>query len=724
MLLRSRAFSTASCGEPPFYHGIADHQGIAARALVTAFVGVACLFNAAVLQAQPEEAADEDQVQTLRVTGEFRETDLDSLPASLSVLGQAQLEQRNAQHLEQVLNMAPNLNFAAGTSRGRYFQMRGIGERSEFSEPLNASVGTLIDGVDFSGIAAVSTLYDVEQVEIFRGPQGTRYGATGLAGMINIVTNAPTDEFQAGVRTRVANYNSLGLAGFASGPLTDTLRVRIAAEQYRSDGFMKNDFLDREDTNDFDERTLRTRVLWEPTPEWRFDLSLGRIDVDNGYDAFSLDNNRRTLSDEPGHDKQLSDYAALRSTWQGSDQVQVQALMSFSDTEVDYGYDEDWTFEGFHPAGYSSTDNYQRDQTRATAELRLLSGPEGRLFSDTTDWVAGIYWYDQEVTLRRDYTFLAEPFLSDYSVRREAVFGQTESALSDRTGLTLGMRYERHRSRYSDSNDVRFSPQDDLFGAHVALDYLLDNQRLVYVSLARGYKVGGFNIDGDLDEDLRRFDPESLYNLEFGLKGGWLDDAVQGRFTLFHMWRDDAQLSTSETRVRGDGSAEFIAYKGNTGSGSRNYGLEGELLWQPWAALDLSAALGLLRAEYGSYTNAQGDSLRGRRQAHAPAYQFHLMGEYRFPGNFYTRLEVEGRDSFYFSDSHNEQSDAYELLHLTAGWRHDNWSLQIWARNLLDEDYPVRGFFFGNDPRDGYSPTNYVQLGEPRRIGLTVDWRI
>ena len=128
------------------------------------------------------------------VTADFRDATLLATPASLTVLNKEIIDRRHAVHLEQLLNVAPNVNFSSGASRGRFIQIRGIGERSQFIEPLNPSVGILVDGIDFTGIAGAATTMDLQQVEILRGPQGTLYGANALAGLILLKANQPTGE--------------------------------------------------------------------------------------------------------------------------------------------------------------------------------------------------------------------------------------------------------------------------------------------------------------------------------------------------------------------------------------------------------------------------------------------------------------------------------------------------------------------------------------------------
>ena len=82
-------------------------------------------------------------------------------------------------------------------------------------------------------------------------------------------------------------------------------------------------------------------------------------------------------------------------------------------------------------------------------------------------------------------------------------------------------------------------------------------------------------------------------------------------------------------------------------------------------------------------------------------------------------MEADARDAFYFSDNHNLKSEPYRLVHASAGYRGDGWSVRIWGKNLTDEDYHVRGFYFGNDPRDGYTARGFTQLGAPRRFGIS-----
>jgi outer membrane receptor protein involved in Fe transport len=270
-------------------------------------------------------ALGQEPLEEIVVTGEFRDTALDALPASVSVLDGETIEDRAARHLEEVLALIPNLNLAGGSARSRFFKIRGIGERGQFAEPFNPSVGVIIDGVDLSTTANAATLFDVEQVEVFRGPQGTRYGANALAGLVNVRTNSPTGAFEARMGLDAANYDALTLDAAVSGPLAERLGARLAVQQHSSDGFIDNPYLGRTDTNERDELSMRGKLRWLAADNLSVDVVLGRVDVDNGYDAFSLDNDRNTLSDEPGRDAVESTFGSIDIAWNGPAAFTVEA---------------------------------------------------------------------------------------------------------------------------------------------------------------------------------------------------------------------------------------------------------------------------------------------------------------------------------------------------------------------------------------------------------------
>jgi len=492
---------------------------------------------------------------------------------------------------------------------------------------------------------------------------------------------------------------------------------------HSSDGYISNDFLNRDDTDNVDELSLRSIFDWQASEDLALKLTLFHVNADNGYDAFSLDNTRRTLSDTPGHDRHESTAFAVESNWRASDNIGLVGLVSFADNNLEYGYDEDWAFpeicagqpcEGWE---YNSVDNYIRERKNATVDIKLVSSEGGRILNDSSDWVAGIYWRDQDEQLLRQYTYASGDFTSDFNTSNQAIYGQLDTQLSDTLTLTSGLRFEARRADYLDSEAVAHDADESLWGGRIALNYQRTDKTMIYGLISRGYKAGGVNSDPALSAEDREFDTEIMWNLETGVKGLWLDDQLQAQVAVFYQMRDDIQIKQSLVQSRVDSEAsDFTDYFGNSANGS-NYGLEVELNWFASEALTVFASLGWLETEYDTPLSEDLDS---RQQAHAPNCQFALGTTYQVHQDLALTLDIEGKDKFYLSSSHNEQSESYRLLNASMIYSLGDWQLSLWGRNLTDEDVIVRGFGgFGNDPRKFYETEAYYQYGEPRMVGLS-----
>ena len=237
----------------------------------------------------PAIAPAQEVLEEIIVTADFRERAASELAASISVLDQRTVSEAAVQHFEELIQLVPNLNWSGDGHRARYLQIRGVGELEQYEGAPNPSIGFLIDDIDFSGIGTIATLFDVQQVEILRGPQGSRYGANALGGLVYMQSVAPTDEFSG--RAKVdAGSDGLFSAGIAfGGPLTadDALGYRISAHHYQSNGFRDNPYLGRDDTNGRNETTLRGRLRWQASNAWTVDFTAMFSDIDDGYDAFA-----------------------------------------------------------------------------------------------------------------------------------------------------------------------------------------------------------------------------------------------------------------------------------------------------------------------------------------------------------------------------------------------------------------------------------------------------
>jgi outer membrane receptor protein involved in Fe transport len=691
-------------------------------------------------------AADGDQLDEIIVTATLRSTPLLETAGSVSVLSSADLQNAGQQHFEDVLALVPNLNWAGDTSRPRYFQIRGIGELQQYQGAPNPSVAFLIDDIDFSGLGSAATLFDVDQIEVLHGPQGTLYGANALGGLIYVKSAEPSDTFGGRAEIDAGDYGEQSYGAVLTGPVSALdSAFRLAVQRYTSDGFYHNAYLGRSNVDDRDELTLRGRWRYEPSDVWRVDLTLLRAQIDNGYDAWSIDNSRTTQSDHPGVDKQYSTGLSARSTYSGFAPETLTVIATYADTTVNYGFDGDWGNPNlWAPYTFDYTEYQVRYRTTASLEGRLGDVPGPQFSRDSAHgftWLVGVYAFQLHESLTDTMTgTYVDPFdatqnaesltvvSSEYRSRNAAVYAQLDGDVSDRARWSLGLRGERHTSNYNDNttnldapttmND--FNPAENLWGGHVSLDFKIADGQYAYALIARGYKAGGFNLSPGLPADQLQFGPESDLNFEVGHKAQLHDGRLQVDTSLFYMKRHNEQLLTGE-QLDPSNPNTFIFYTGNALSGY-NYGLESTLNWAATQALSIGGSLGLLQTKYHGFVQ-NGETLPDRALPHAPPWQAALNATWRDPRGPYARLDLTGMGAFFYDLPPNwTRSSAYGLVNAKVGWDAKRWEVYVWGRNLLDKDYTVRGFYFGDEPPD-FPYKLYTQLGEPRNWGVHLTMR-
>lgn len=666
-----------------------------------------------------ETSSDESDVEVITVSSDLLQRDLVSLPASATVVTEELINTKQVRHLQDLTSAVPNLNFSAGASRGRFIQIRGIGERSQFSEPVNPSIGLFLDDIDISGMGALATVFDLVQVEVLSGPQSVGTGSNSLGGSIRLVSNSATENLYANVSASYAQYDEIRLSGVVSNRINDTASFRMSAQNTRSDGFVKNGFLNRDDTNGINETSLTTSFELELNENARVDIKAYYFDIDNGYDAFSLDNNNVTQSDEPGHDKATA--SAFSAKYTGLvGKSQFQASTYYLTANTDYAYDEDWTFTGFHPFGYTSFDQYLRSIDRSGFDLKLASDNNVE-----NQYLVGMSYRSHDEEFERIYTF-AGPYSSVYTPKSLSLYGQYVFALPASSNLSFAGRIENFKADFADTQDFSASLDDTLFAAAVTIDHTI-NSSLLFASLSTGYKAGGFNIDPRLEQENMTFDPEYNTSFELGVKGSAFDDTAKLSLTFFYMERKDAQVSDfavfTEQDENGATITSFADVIGNSDSGI-NKGIELNSTWDISEDWQILANLGYLDATFGGYTKLNGDEVLKIEQAQAPSYTAYLSSRYYFSDGLSWFIDLEAKDSFRFSDGHDYLAPETFVVNSQVDWQVDNVNVSFWVKNLFDRTIYTRGFgSFSNDPRDEYAFAEpYYQTGQQRQFGISVSY--
>jgi len=674
-------------------------------------------------QSQSAQTIDE-----IVVTADFRGRSTMEIAASISVLDSEQIDQLATQHFEELIGLIPNLNWSGDGHRARYFQIRGVGELEQYQGAPNPSIGFLVDDIDFSGIGTIATLFDIQRIEVLRGPQGSRYGANALGGLIYMQSQLPSAERNGRLELSAGGDDSYSAGIAFGGALNDSESAlfRISAHHHQSNGYRDNSFLGREDTNGRDETTVRGRLAWQASENVDVNLAAFISSIDNGYDAFSLDNSYTMLSDKPGKDAQDSIGASAKIEWGGMPDLLLTSITAVADSDIDFGFDADWgNDDSWNPVLYDYISISDRERRTLSQEFRLASDNDG-----SSDWLVGFYvlrLVDDLQTLNQGeyydpfYDFadsLDDSFASSYEATSLALFGQYDHALGHATRLTFGLRVERRSTDYEDSTGLSSDPSETMVGGEISLSHDYSDVLTAYVGLSKGYKAGGFNL-GVVPAGRRDFGAEELWNLETGIKSLLLDGALSVNASLFYSVRNDQQVRTSFQLVPGDPTT-FVFFTDNAAKG-KTLGAEADIRWFAGESWEFYANIGLLDATFDDFSTPQVD-LSGRAQAHAPDYTLAVGASYRDESGWFARVDATAKDAFYFDVSHDQKSVAYEIVNARVGFAADSWTAQLWARNLFDEQYAVRGFFFGNEPPD-FPATLYTRLGDARQVGVSFEKR-
>lgn len=658
------------------------------------------------------------QLPTTTVTGTLWVSDLQNTTASISVIDSARLEVNGVQHFEDIVTAIPNVTWTGGSSRPRYIQIRGIGENSQFEgETPDSSVRFIVDDLDFTGLGTIGNLFDVQQVEVLRGPQAGAFGVNAAGGVIKIVSNDPTP-YWTGQVEGIVGEDSLVAGGVAvGGPIIESdpekLTFRLALHQLNQDGFRHNKHLGKDDTNERDEFSSRLKLRWLANEDWQWDATLFYADADNGYDEWSLDNTRfDTYSDEPGRDEQESLAGAIRGTWTGLADVDVTTITSYSTTDALNSYDADWTYSA-DPRTYDGFMHLERERDVFTQELRFDSAEQQDALGWIDRWTAGIYfnYLEEDSTTRYREPGYTANVDGTFENESYALFGQMAHDFSTETRLIIGLRSEYYDiTTQSKGNGINGNQNesDTLFGGKLTLEHDLNPEHMAFASIARGYKAGGSNVASFLQPgDPLTYEDETLYNFETGLRSLWFDNAVRTQITAFYLYREDAQFRDSA------GAGGWFRYFTSNQGEVEHFGLESEATWfitQTWTA---SAGIGLLETR-----DDDNDDV-----ANAPSYTFNASINYQATNGFFAGLEARGSDDYYESNNKDHRSErvrhSFVTFNGSIGYKYQNWTFTLWGKNLFDEAYEKRVFYFNQ----GQGDKRYENPADPQQFGVTANYR-
>jgi outer membrane receptor protein involved in Fe transport len=672
-------------------------------------------------------------IEEVIVKGDWREVKLIEEDSSVFVLSSKELELAPIKHFENLSYLIPNLNFAASDSRARYFQIRGIGEREGYERTPNSAVGFLIDDIDYSGQGGIATTFDVDQIEVHRGPQGSRIGSNAMAGLIYIKTKEPTKIFEGVSEITTGAYGTINTGVAFGGPSKISgLNYRIVLRQDYSDGFRKNLYSGKSDTSKKDESTFRIKANWKINTKSTLKFLATQVNLDDPADIWTIDGSLNTLSDRPGMDSQKTKAYGVKFFHQEHN-FEFQSLTSMTNTDVVLSYDADWGNPISHlPYIYNYFSETRRYRETFSQEFRFLSNIANFNANKRYEWVIGMNFFESEETnLKKDdgiYSDPSDPFSpyidessssSKFDIHNFSIYGNLNYLINESTKFSIGTRWEDSESKYLDSFGESFNPSDKILGGKMSINKNLDKNTNIFFSIARGYNQGGFNLNLGLDPNSQNgnlyYDPEFLINYEIGLNSKIKKFNLNLAAVIFHSNRKDQQVLIS-TQVDPNNPNTFTFLTQNAAEGVNN-GVELEMDIRLSENLDMFMNFGLLKTEIKSWKSRP--EIEGRAQAHAPEKSYAIGFNWYPSEKSNLSFDMVGKSSFYYDDSHDNKSKSYSITNINYSYFNGQWTYSIWGRNIFDRYYSTRGFYFGNEA-PYFIDTLYERHGDPRHLGVTV----
>ena len=670
---------------------------------------------------------------------------LQRLSRSVTVINSDDIKRSSAQHFQTLIDQIPNLTWAGGTSRPRYFQIRGIGERSHyFGEGApNFSVGFIFDDIDLNGLGMIGHLYDIQQVEVFKGPQSSVFGANAIAGLISLRSVDPQDYFEKKYSFSRGTDNHYQGNGSLNFIINKGLSLRFSGMYNYSDGFRKNIYKKVDNSNKKEEIFHRMKVSYKPTSKINLISTFIYANLSNGYDIWSPDNNTDfiTFSDDGGEDSQKTYGGSLRFNIYLNKKAKFTSITSSTKTNLVHAYDGDWANDlywfkehGFNPEeegwSYSFYEKNKKNRKNFTQELRLTN----------RNITFGMFYKSMKEQDNADgYLFggMATDAISIYDFEVLSSYFQYDYYILSNLKLSTNFRIENNRIDYNGTSNglneyweiielprINYNTDHFMVGYRTSLIFNKTNATSFTSSFAKGYKSGGVNQQPYLNNSNRAYEPEALISAEIGMRHQAHN--FSSNFACFYGLRKNQQVSVSSQQVSGDPNS-FIYYTSNAGSGTiKGIEWENKLNISPNIIIDISFGYLDTWVNNFNYFVENGIKVAGgnREAAMSPKMNGSINLTYEGKSGLSGSFKTSYKSDYFYSDSHNEKSKPYFITDLTFSKEISKaTSIILWTRNVFNQKYTTRGFYFGLIPPE-YPDQLWESYADPRQIGLTYGYNI
>lgn len=683
------------------------------------------------------------KLEDVILTAQKRAEKLHNVPFAISSLNAKQIEDYRIWNIKELTSIVPNLYSADPGDARDVTSIRGIATTS-----YDPATTVYIDGVNQFGLDTyIPSLFDVERIEVLRGPQGTLYGRNAMAGVINIITKQPSNASTGSASFSMGNYAQNRLNLNIKTPIVKNKLFFGASFLYDSrNGFYTNQF----NNESYDKQhgisgnyflKYIANQQWSATLNVKhrnqnnngaFPLTMGAEDaIANPY---ILNQNATTTM----KDNSLNASLSIHYSGHSFDFVSQTAYQS------NYRYYTKPIDGDFSPYdAISIINNYGTKWNNIkvwTQEFRISSPTSN---NNPFKWTAGAYLFHQDAPVKQGTRFGKDAnsimmvgdslftLINTTNATKQglAFFGQISYALTKQLNLTAGLRNDLEHQSQSVIGEYQHDPMPSpitirpdtsasinfsAWSPKLALDYHFNDRTMAYMQYSKGFRTGGLSALGSdpSQPPLVGFLPEHSNNFEIGVKNNLLNNHLSLNLSVFYTKVSDAQVPSLVL-------PDAITITKNVGK-LNSKGIELELSAQASRNLSIQYGFGYTNASYESLQlSQQGSSvnLDGKKQLFSPDITSLLALQYSFaiiPGHSkaFIRAEWKYLGTTYFDLGNNIKQSPYHLINTSAGYNFKKMSAQVWGRNLLNQKYISYAYDFGA-----------VHLGDPLNYGVTVTYR-
>jgi len=705
----------------------------------------------------PMYADDPMTLEEIVVTAERREESLQDISASVSAYTGEYLAQMGLQDASEIASLVPGVELRENGLFPGYF-IRGAGVQTETNDINEQPVGVFIDEV-YYGIPSAQRgqLYDIERVEVLRGPQGTMFGRNSPAGVVHFLTNKPTDEFGGYVDALYGSFNQRIVEGAINIPISEAIKARASVKYNKDDGWQEDRFTG-ENFTDNDVLSGRLQVAFDLSDSVTFLAKLDGMRQRNaglryGFSGLldpvtfapcSLErvNNQECVAINGYRDPELdpekiaSDTAPLDTidswglsgilNWAISDALQFTSITAYRTLEREWAVDGDASpiliFGFLNFATFRSTDAWQFSQ-----EFRLNGS------SDRSNWVLGAYYYGDNRDVVNAFPGFRRYDYTDVDTNSWAVFGQLDYNLTGTVTLIGGLRYTdetKQATQYRNTPTVVFTPElnDSVITGKAAVEWNVKDDLMLYASFSTGFKSGTFQASpGNV-----AVDPEYATAYEVGMKSLFWDGRGRFNASAYYNNYDDFQATGSAddngipvNRLVNVGALEVL-------------GIEGDLTVIPTERLELTLGFSFTNGEISAgplqasgsadYETREPFFFDGKTPAFLPEYSINAIARYALPvsdnwGSLIAQVDAKYSDGMFLDASNNRLhvQESYDIWGARLLWDSADakWYGSIFVTNLTDT--AVKGWSFDIARFVDNRATIWAQ--RPRTVGVKVGYR-